>query len=224
MFLRTIARASLVSGQVMRQRAAAAGAGHAQRRDPDPVEDACGGGVDVRLQPRLHAAFHHQHLACVPRRGPCASAFAARDAVGDLARQPASDGATHRQGAAEKGWRQQCAAQRPALRSLGGRTSHFGFDQRAPDVDQPAVLDSRGAGRLAVAAGEAAIEVLLRRRGDCAAFEHFLDEIDAAARSVQLVAQQLIRRARGVAKAAVNARAQDGVGFAAVARVAVFRR
>ncbi len=47
------------------------------------------------------------------------------------------------------------------------------------------------------------------------AFQHLLDEIDAAPRSVELVAQQLVGRAGGVAETAVHALAQDRVGFTA---------
>jgi len=37
------------------------------------------------------------------------------------------------------------------------------------------------------------------------AFDHLLDEVNAAARAIELVAQQLIRRAGGGAEAAVHA-------------------
>ena len=211
----------VLGGQMIRQRAATTGGGHTERRDPDAVENARGCRIDVRFQRGLHAAFHHQHLARVPRHRPRPCAFAARDAIGEVARQQAFDQATHGQGAAEQRRRQQGAAHRPALSGLGRRPSYFGFDQRPPDVDQPPILDARRTCGLAVAAGEATIEVQLRRCGDRAAFEHVLDEIDAATRSVQFVAQQQVRRARRVAKAAVDARAQDGIGFAAVARVAI---
>ena len=53
-----------------------------------------------------------------------------------------------------------------------------------------------------------------------ASLEHLLDEIDAPARAVLLVAQQEVRRARRRAEAAVHARAQDRVGFAPLGRVA----
>ena len=55
--------------------------------------------------------------------------------------------------------------------------------------------------------------VLARRR---LAFEHLLDQVDAAARAVELVAQQLVGRAGGGAEAAVHALAQDRLGLAAV--------
>ena len=50
-----------------------------------------------------------------------------------------------------------------------------------------------------------------------AALEHLLDQVDAPARAVELVAQQLVGRARRRAEAAMHARAQDRVGLAALA-------
>ena len=108
----------------------------------------------------------------------------------------------------------RCAAstgERPTLASTSG----------AADIEQAAVLHARRARRLAIAAGQAAVEVELGLRGDRLAFQHLLHEVDAAARPVELVAQELVRRARRRAKAAMHARAQDGVGLAAFARVAI---
>ena len=51
------------------------------------------------------------------------------------------------------------------------------------------------------------------------ALEHLLDQVDAPARAVELVAQQLIGRAGRRAETAVHAGAQDRVGFAALGRV-----
>jgi hypothetical protein len=53
--------------------------------------------------------------------------------------------------------------------------------------------------------------VLLGAPTDRAAFEHLLDEIYTAARTVQLVAENLIGRTRGIAETAVHAAAQDGL-------------
>ena len=45
-------------------------------------------------------------------------------------------------------------------------------------------------------------------------------QVDAAARAVELVAEQLVGRTGGVAEAAMHALAQDGVGLPALGRVA----
>jgi len=58
--------------------------------------------------------------------------------------------------------------------------------------------------------------VLLGAPADLAAFQHLLDEIDAAARPVQLVAEKLVGGASGIAEAAVHAAAQDGLGVPAI--------
>jgi len=65
----------------------------------------------------------------------------------------------------------------------------------------------------------AAVEVQLRLRGGHRAFQHFLDEVDAAARAVEFVAKKLVGRTGGRAETAMHALAQDGVGFPAFRRV-----
>ncbi len=93
------------------------------------------------------------------------------------------------------------------------------FHDGAADVEQAAVLHAGRAGGFAGAAGQAAVEMQLRLGGGRLAFQHLLDQVDAAARTVELVAEQLVGRTGGGAEAAVHAFAQDGVGFAALRRV-----
>ena len=50
-------------------------------------------------------------------------------------------------------------------------------------------------------------------------FKHLLDEINSPARTIQLVAENLLRWAGRSAKAAVHAGAQDCVGLNAFGRV-----
>ena len=109
--------------------------------------------------------------------------------------------------------RGQAFLQRPAQRPLAGRPRHALVDDAPADLDQVAVLHARRARRLAVAAGQAAVEVQLRRARRRVAFEHLLDEVDAAARAVELVAEQLVGRAGRGAEAAVHALAQDRLGL-----------
>jgi hypothetical protein len=77
-------------------------------------------------------------------------------------------------------------------------------------VDEVHVVHARGAGGHAREAGEAAVDVLdhLRCRR-AAVLEHVLDEVDAPARAVELVAQKKIGRAGRRAEPAMNAGAQD---------------
>src|SRR5438105_999250 len=76
-------------------------------------------------------------------------------------------------------------------------------------IDQVHVIDARRAGRHAGEAGETAVDVL---DGLCtdrlAALEHILDQVDAAARAVELVAEQDIGRAGRGAETAMHAGAQ----------------
>jgi hypothetical protein len=60
---------------------------------------------------------------------------------------------------------------------------------------------------------------LARRR---LTFEHLLDKVNASARTVELVAQQLVGRAGGGTKAAVHALAQNSFGSQAVGRALEF--
>jgi hypothetical protein len=53
-------------------------------------------------------------------------------------------------------------------------------------------------------------------------FQHLLDQVDAPARPIELVTQELIGGASGRAKTAVHAFAQNRFGFLAVDGVLVF--
>ena len=77
-----------------------------------------------------------------------------------------------------------------------------------------AIGDAR-AGRLAGAAGQAAIEVQLGTGTYGSALEDLLHEVDASTGAVQLIAEELIRRTRRGAKAAMHACAQYGIGLSA---------
>ena len=88
----------------------------------------------------------------------------------------------------------------------------------AADVDEASVAHTRRTRRLAAAARQTAVEVQLRLRRHVAAFERLLDQVDPPARTVELVAEQLIRRTRRRAEAAVHACAQDRIGFAPLGR------
>ncbi|MNF89567.1 hypothetical protein D3C84_720970 [compost metagenome] len=97
--------------------------------------------------------------------------------------------------------------------TLAQRTRHCRIDHGTADVQQVVVIDPRGAGGLAVAARQAAVQVLLGLLCHLVAFQHLLDQVDAPARAIQFIAEQLIGRARGVTETAVHAGAQDAVGF-----------
>jgi len=112
--------------------------------------------------------------------------------------------------------------QRPAQGTLASRARHLLVDDAPADLDQVAVLHAGRAGGLAVATGQAAVEVELRGARGRVALEHLLDEVNAATRPVELVAEQLIGRAGGGAEAAVHALAQDGFSLLSVCGVTKF--
>ncbi|MNE15496.1 hypothetical protein D3C80_1084060 [compost metagenome] len=83
----------------------------------------------------------------------------------------------------------------------------------ATDVEQVVVLHSGRTGGFTVAAGQAAVQVSLGLGRDRLAFEHLLDQVNASARTIQLIAQQLVGGAGGRAEPAMHAGAQNTFGF-----------
>ncbi len=204
----------LLGVQVVLDRAAAARLRHAHERDAQPVEHARRGGVDVGGERGLHAAVQHDHPPRVPRGRPRARLALRRHLPREGGGQERAEDPAQRHAEGEERPGEEGEAQQPAEGAVGERARHLLLHQGAADVHEPAVLDARRAGGLARAAGEAAVEVHLRLRGHGGALERLLHEVDAPARAVELVAQQVVGRARGEAEAAVHALAQDRVGLA----------
>ncbi|MNJ29185.1 hypothetical protein D3C77_237450 [compost metagenome] len=98
-------------------------------------------------------------------------------------------------------------------RPLRQRARHGSVDDGAAYIQQIVVLHPRRAGGFAIAAAQAAVQVQLGLGGDFIALQHLLDQVNAPARAVELVANQLVRRARGIAEAAMHTAAQDAFGF-----------
>ena len=210
--------------QVKRKRAAATARLDLQRRNPRAIDHARHRGIDVRRQRRLHAAAGDQHRASMARRWPCLRRSLPRYSIAKLARQQALREASDRKRRIEHRLRQQCFAERIAPCSIERLAADAFIDNLAADIDESAILDAGRTRRLARTAGEAAIEMKLRRLGRRRAFEHLLHQVDATAGSVELIAQQLIGRTCRGAEAAVHAGAQDRIGFAAFRRIANERR
>ena len=101
-------------------------------------------------------------------------------------------------------------------------TRHFFIHHLTTNVDQMTVLHTARAGRFAVAAGEATVQMFLRGTRGLLAFEYLLDEINPPARAIKFIAQDLIGGTGGRAKAAMHALAQNGLGLLAMRRVLVF--
>ena len=215
-----VGQAAVAVVQVGADRAAAAGIVGDQGLDAGGVEHARGRAVDVRQHRRLHAAHQQQHLARVLARRPAVrgGASARRHLVLERRRQqrPHELAELHRRAEQRRG---QALLQQPAHRLLAGRAFDALLDDLAADVDQVPVLHARRAGGLAIAAGQATVQVQLRAARDRGAFEHLLHQVDAAARPVEFVAEQLVGRAGRGAEAAVHALAQDRFGLCAGGRV-----
>jgi hypothetical protein len=179
--------------------------------------------VDVGHHRRLHAAQQQQHLARVraraarlAARGGARSgtlAFSAAGSSGRTAGPASSPGRT----AARSGLPSAASAWRARRRGRGTLASTIGG--RCPPGGRTARRWGRcfrSCGRSGSGPGAAAWRAWAR------AFEHLLDQVDAAARAVELVAQQLVGGAGGGAEAAVHALAQDGLGRLAVGRAFEF--
>ncbi len=81
-------------------------------------------------------------------------------------------------------------------------------------VDQMHVVYARRARRRAGKTGQTTIDMGHGFGvGGPAVFQHVLDEVDATARAVELVAERHIGGTGGGAKTAMHALAQDGLGF-----------
>ena len=128
-------------------------------------------------------------------------------------RQRAADLAGHHRQAEQRRIGEHARQQR-AQHAVGERALIGLLDVLARVIDQMHVMHAGGAGRHAGQTREAAVDVLdhvARRRP--LVLEHLLDQIDAPARTVELVAEQHVSRAGGGAKAAMHAGAQDLFGL-----------
>src|SRR5204863_3045771 len=174
------------------------------------------GRIDLRPQHRLHAPRQQQHAASVTRGGPGGRARARRESCGcgQLSRQQRPRETRQRERRANAAGVRHDLAQQVALEARRSAPAHTLLDDRTADVEKPSVLYARGAGALARPAGETAVEMQLRARGDRRALEQLLHEIDAPARTVELIAEQLVSGTGGKTEAAVYARAQDRMRLA----------
>jgi len=109
---------------------------------------------------------------------------------------------------------------RPTDGLVGRGPRHPLLHQLSPDFNQVAILNAARAGRLAIEARQATIQVQLRAASDLSTFEYLLDQIDAPARTVEFIAEQLVGRAGGVAETAMHAFAQNCSRFFALGRIA----
>ena len=111
-------------------------------------------------------------------------------------------------------------AQQAPRQPLVPGARHGGLDGGAADIDQTAIAHAGGAGRLAGAAGQTAIQMELGLAAGGLAFQDLLDQIDAAPGSVQFIAQELVGGTGGGAETAVHTGPQDGVRLLALVTVA----
>ena len=207
-------QAGFLGVQVIVHRTATTGFARGRHADAEAVQHARGSRVGVGRQARLHAAFEHQHVA---RMAGLRTRFRRAHFTRQVRLQAGRHQRPQRVAGAQQRLEQRRArhhgAQAAAYQALAQGARHLLLDEVAADIQQVVVLHAGRAGGFAVAAGQAAVQMQLGALGDFAALEHLLHQVDAPARAIQFVADQLIGRTGGVAEAAVHARAQDALGF-----------
>ena len=225
-----LAQRRMLLAHVMGERAAAAGPSGDHHLGAVPGQQADGRLVDLRRQHLLGAAARAARRAPVAcprretpagtstgdgdarRRGARPSIARSRPPSPRRGRRPAKGRASlgADQGQAEQHRARQHGREHGAQQPVAGAPAVGLLDMAAGMVDQMHVVHVGRAGRHAGEAGEAAVDVLddLRARRPVV-LEHVLDQVDAAARAVELVAEQDVGRAGRGAEAAVHAAAQD---------------
>ena len=108
------------------------------------------------------------------------------------------------------------------MKLIQQRAPDMFFSERSTDIDQLTVLDTGGAGRLATAAGQTAIQMRQGFVSDRVSFEDLLDQVNPATWTIQFITQQLIGWAGRGTKSAMHTVAQDFIGALTEARVFVF--
>ncbi len=203
--------------EVMRQGTATASTRTALHADSESVQYRFQCLIDLWRQSRLYTALQHQYPTVGERQGRrAATRFCHRDLLAQLGWQQRSQPLPDTQQRGESRRVGQDLDQQTAKQALHERARYLLFDLFAADIEQAVVIDPRGAGGFAGAAAEATIEVSAHGGTGLLALEDLLDLVDAAARAVELVAEQLVGWAGGGTKAAMDAGAQDPVGLLAV--------
>ena len=213
--------------KMMGQRATAARSGTHHHLAAMAGKKADGGGID-RGRQRAVNANRRQRDTVAPRSlgrmdagpdggsGPfcgCKADQGAETARYDARRRPRQP-AQNQAGAEQDRPRKDKCEEMPQ-QAIGERPFEAGCDPPPGEIDQVHVIDARGACGHAGKTREAAIDMGRQRPpGRPRAFEHVLDQIDAPARAVELVAGQDIGGTGRHAEPAMDAGAQDGVGLA----------
>ena len=111
---------------------------------------------------------------------------------------------------AQPGRAGQHPAEQPPQQPLAQWPAVMLFDMAPAVIDEVHVVHPGRAGRHAGQARQAAVDMLDGFRRDLPAFlKHVLDQVDAAARAVEFVAEQHVGRAGRGAKPAMDAAPQD---------------
>ena len=212
----------------MRQRAAAGLAPGQHHLHAKAVEQFNAGVINARHQHRLHTTIeqHHALFALLNRISADFIAGAGGQCGGCKIDHRRHAPANYRkfeqqwlerlgqyraqQGKAEAVGIGHQRAQQPAQKAVTPRALIGLFNIGAGMIHEVHIMHAGGASGHAGEAGEAAVNMfdhLFCRR--FAIFQHVLDHINAATRTVEFVAQEQIGRAGGGAKTAMDAGAQD---------------
>ncbi len=218
-----VVEASMVVAEMRAHGAAAAGTAGIHGLNAGCIEHARRSDVDIGHHRRLDAASEHQHLAAMLERrsARCALSRTPRHLIPEHGRQERPHRAAHPQ-RRRKQRRRESLPEQPAHRPLRRRALHPRIHDLSADIHQMPVLDAARTRGLAIQTGQAAIQMSLRAARDFPALEHLLHQIYSSTRPIELIAQQLIRRAGRVAEPAMHAFADDGLRLFAVLGVREF--
>ena len=177
------------------------------------IEDFNRGRIDAGQHGGLYAAAQHQYFAGSGLRQHGGYGLARQNFALQCGRQYAAHRLRQAVAAVKYSRVGNQAAQQSALQCRPRFAPHLPRHFFAPQIEQAPVLHARGASGFAVAAGKAAIQMLLYRLGGGHSLKHLLNLVNPPARAVQLVAGDLIGGASGGAKAAMHAAAQNRFGL-----------
>ncbi len=224
--------------EVMVQGAAAARAARHDDLAAVPGEKPDGGLVDLWRQHPLGAAGQQRHALDAGTDGPEDLRLVDRGGRRYPGRRECQQHAQLRRHEAREGFAQpgrlqteteharpgQHDAEQPAQGAVRPGPHIGSLDVMSRMVDEMHVVHARRAGRHAGQARQATVDMLHHLSGRRAVvLQHVLDEVDAAARAVELVAEQRVGRAGRGAETAMHAGAQDlgrfrGVGVGELGR------
>ena len=212
-------RCFLARAEVFADSAAAPATWGTDQRNVHAIQHARQCRVDIRRQRWLYATSEREHLPRMTRRRPGSYRPRRRHLGRQRRRQKRSCQPSRAERESEQRGVAQALAQQPPPYALAHRPPHSLLEHPAPDIHQPAVAHAGGTDCFAAAASQTTVQMQLRLGRHVCPFEQLFDQIDTPARTVELVAEQLVRGTGRRTEPAMNARAENRVRVASIGAV-----